>query len=155
MLVKVENNIVIKYPYTDIELMLDNPNVSFPAVITQETREHFGVYIVTSAVPPECNEFTQKIVEVDPVFLNGVWFQTWEIVDLSDEEKAYVKQKKADEYKVKRDQELVKSDFTQIADVLLLNKSEWATYRQQLRDLPQQPNFPENVVWPRVPLYKY
>lgn len=28
---------------------------------------------------------------------------------------------------------------------------EWASYRQALRDIPEQPGFPENVEWPEPP----
>jgi hypothetical protein len=42
-------------------------------------------------------------------------------------------------------------DWTQAADVNLPNKAAWATYRQALRDVPNQPGFPFNVVWPTIP----
>lgn len=29
--------------------------------------------------------------------------------------------------------------------------AEWVSYRQSLRDIPQQPGFPQNVVWPQPP----
>lgn len=48
---------------------------------------------------------------------------------------------------------LVNSDWTQLADVPLSaeKKAEWATYRQALRDLTDQPGFPENINWPVEP----
>jgi hypothetical protein len=48
---------------------------------------------------------------------------------------------------------LVNSDWTQLADVPLSaeKKAEWATYRQALRDLTDQPGFPENINWPVAP----
>jgi hypothetical protein len=49
-----------------------------------------------------------------------------------------------------RDQLLVASDWTQIADAPV-NKTAWAEYRQALRDVPEQEGFPENVVWPTKP----
>lgn len=30
-------------------------------------------------------------------------------------------------------------------------KSEWVIYRQALLDIPQQPGFPESVIWPQTP----
>lgn len=46
---------------------------------------------------------------------------------------------------------LLDSDWTQLSDVPLTNKSEWATYRQSLRDITDQPGFPHNIVWPVSP----
>lgn len=45
------------------------------------------------------------------------------------------------------------SDWTQLPDVPLTEeqKAAWATYRQELRDIPQQPGYPTNVVWPVAP----
>ena len=43
------------------------------------------------------------------------------------------------------------SDWTQFADVSLPNKADWATYRQALRDIPDQQCYPENVIWPIAP----
>lgn len=48
---------------------------------------------------------------------------------------------------------LAESDWTQLADVPLSAemKSQWATYRQQLRDLTDQPGFPDSINWPAKP----
>ena len=46
---------------------------------------------------------------------------------------------------------LVSSDWTQLPDSPLTNKTEWATYRQVLRDLSKQKDFPLNVVFPSEP----
>jgi hypothetical protein len=51
----------------------------------------------------------------------------------------------------KRQRLLIRSDWTQMPDVQLQNKTEWATYRQELRDITDQPGYPFNVVWPTPP----
>lgn len=51
----------------------------------------------------------------------------------------------------RRSAALVSSDWTQIGDVPLNNKEAWATYRQALRDIPEQEGYPFNVVWPTEP----
>lgn len=45
------------------------------------------------------------------------------------------------------------SDWTELADVPLASemKAQWATYRQQLRDLTDQPQFPDAINWPALP----
>lgn len=50
-----------------------------------------------------------------------------------------------------RNRELTDSDWTQLPDVDLANKSDWAVYRQQLRDLPQQGSDPKLWVFPVPP----
>jgi hypothetical protein len=52
--------------------------------------------------------------------------------------------------KAKRNALLVESDWTQLPDVVLNNKEQWATYRQQLRDITTQSD-PFNIVWPSKP----
>jgi hypothetical protein len=50
----------------------------------------------------------------------------------------------------KRDELLQESDWTQLADSVV-NSTLWAIYRQDLRDVPQQSEFPDNVAWPEKP----
>lgn len=52
-----------------------------------------------------------------------------------------------------RDLLLKETDWTQLADAALdqLEKAAWAAYRQALRDVPQQNDFPNNIVWPISP----
>jgi len=54
------------------------------------------------------------------------------------------------EIKIKRNALLAESDWTQLPDVVLSNKEQWATYRQQLRDITTQSD-PFNIVWPSKP----
>ena len=50
-----------------------------------------------------------------------------------------------------RNQLLAESDWTQLPDVPPSVKEAWASYRQALRDITQQPGFPAEVVWPTRP----
>lgn len=54
--------------------------------------------------------------------------------------------------RTQRDRLLATSDFTQLADAPAAKKSDWAAYRAALRDVPQQPGFPDAVVWPATPV---
>ena len=45
---------------------------------------------------------------------------------------------------------LAASDWTQVADAPV-DQAEWATYRQQLRDLPETVTDFANIVWPQQP----
>lgn len=49
-----------------------------------------------------------------------------------------------------RDAELTKSDWTVLPDTKITEKQLeiFKKYRQELRDVPQQPSFPNSIVWP-------
>ena len=49
-----------------------------------------------------------------------------------------------------RDKLLSESDWTQVIDAPV-NQEAWATYRQSLRNVPQQAGFPTTIVWPVKP----
>lgn len=48
---------------------------------------------------------------------------------------------------------LIASDWTQLPNGPLTPEQQqaWAVYRQALRDITQQPGFPEQVIWPSSP----
>jgi len=52
--------------------------------------------------------------------------------------------------KSQRNQLLSASDWTQLPDVPLATKDAWATYRQALRDITNQPD-PFTIQWPAQP----
>lgn len=52
--------------------------------------------------------------------------------------------------RAERDRRLLACDWTQLPDVPLATKEAWATYRQALRDITNQPD-PFNIVWPQPP----
>ena len=54
------------------------------------------------------------------------------------------------EVRTKRDELLKASDWTQMPDVVLNTKTEWANYRQALRDIMSQPDI-TNITWPIAP----
>ena len=57
----------------------------------------------------------------------------------------------AAEARAKRDRLLNQSDWTQMPDYSGANKADWATYRQALRDVPAQSDFPTTINWPVEP----
>jgi hypothetical protein len=60
---------------------------------------------------------------------------------------------KWDAVRAERDRRLAACDWTQLADNALAapDIAAWAAYRQQLRDIPQDYNDPDLVVWPEKP----
>jgi hypothetical protein len=52
--------------------------------------------------------------------------------------------------RTERNAKLAETDWTQLADSSA-DKVAWATYRQALRDIPDQADFPITVTWPDKP----
>lgn len=53
--------------------------------------------------------------------------------------------------RTERDHLLLSSDWTQVPDAPVENKTEWAAYRQELRDVTEQIGFPFSINWPAAP----
>lgn len=56
----------------------------------------------------------------------------------------------ADDVRKQRNDLLAACDWTQVADAPV-DKDAWAKYRQALRDITDQPDFPVSISWPVVP----
>lgn len=58
-----------------------------------------------------------------------------------------------DNARIRRNNELMLSDWTQLPDAPLTpeKKIAWESYRQALRDVPSQSGFPSNIQWPVSP----
>lgn len=55
-----------------------------------------------------------------------------------------------EEIRADRDKLLSASDWTQVAGAPV-DQAAWATYRQALRDIPEQAGFPNTINWPTEP----
>ena len=55
--------------------------------------------------------------------------------------------------RLRRNGKLQKSDWTQLTDTSLTaeQRTAWAIYRQALRDVPAQSEYPRNINWPQQP----
>jgi hypothetical protein len=92
---------------------------------------------------------TQKLVSVDPYEEDGIVY-TVSVVDKTAEEIAADLNSKAAQIRNQRNQLLSASDWTQVLDAPI-DRTAWAAYRQALRDITSQEDFPNNVVWPKNP----
>jgi len=55
------------------------------------------------------------------------------------------------EERQRRNAMLTQSDWTQVPDAPV-DKAAWAAYRQALRDITEQADFPRNIEWPTPPM---
>ena len=87
-----------------------------------------------------------------PLILYGVSYDTdigeWRVFHKGDSEA-----RRIDLIPLRRDRDelLKQTDWTQLADVPAATKARYTTYRQALRDLPQDYPNGKNVVWPTKP----
>jgi hypothetical protein len=68
--------------------------------------------------------------------------------DYNPDERA--REQEASEVRSQRDALLAETDWTQVADAPV-DQQAWSTYRQALRDIPEQGGFPSDVDWPSKP----
>jgi hypothetical protein len=80
------------------------------------------------------DRLTQKLVSCDPVLENG-WVYKVAVADMTAEEIQSAKDSAMAQIRGQRNNLLSACDWTQIADSTA-DKTAWASYRQQLRDLP-------------------
>tara|TARA_B110000483_G_scaffold4363_1_gene5121 strand:- start:215 stop:967 length:753 start_codon:yes stop_codon:yes gene_type:complete len=131
------------------------------AYIIPSMLEGTGYTLYLHTTPPENTNLLKMYIEESPRFdeREGCHVQTFKLVDrvfTSEVEKQSVVDIGfsilKSEIRVKRNNLLKSSDFTQIADVPFY-KSQWCTYRQALRDISSQEGFASGLVtWPEPPL---
>jgi hypothetical protein len=135
---------------THSEIRSAFPSVSFPTAMSEEDIESVGVMPVTATAQPAFDIRTQKVVEVSPIQSSGVWTQQWFVVSLDAEQIAAKDAAQASAVRSERNAKLAASDWTQLADTTA-DKTAWAAYRQDLRDVTAQAGFPWTINWPTQP----
>lgn len=71
--------------YTPTDLRFDNPNVSFPAVISDALLAEFGVWPCVTIDAPIVTD-AQNLDMGPPEYRDGQWHQTWVVTDATPEE---------------------------------------------------------------------
>lgn len=124
------------------------PNTSFPASGPD------AEFLQENSCLPVCvfktyNSLTEKLASVPPYIEDGQVF-TIAVEPLTDSEIEANTESQWAKIRNQRDQLLSSCDWTQLPDVTIPNKTEWASYRQELRDVTKQQD-PYNIVWPIEP----
>lgn len=85
--IKIINNEIIKYPYTQSDFVIEYPNISFNQDWWNSSQtEYYNIYNVVIDVDPSYNSETEKIITNDPLLINNIWTVTKEVVELTLEE---------------------------------------------------------------------
>jgi hypothetical protein len=99
------------------------------------------------------DRLTQKLVYCE-AYDDGAFVSLVQLADLSAEEIQSAKDSAMAQIRGQRNQLLKDCDWTQAVDCSIPKKTEWATYRQALRDLPASVTDPRTFTdWPRNPDY--
>jgi hypothetical protein len=96
------------------------------------------------------NDYTKNITEGTPILTDGVYYQNWIQTNASESEIDYRLENQWFFVRETRNQLLAECDWTQLSDIPQNTKNLWSTYRQQLREITNQPN-PFNIEWPVKP----
>lgn len=85
----ISNDQVVKFPYYFYELQNENPQVSFPAELSEEMLANYGIVVVYENEIPEFDIGMQTVDQTDCEYngLNGRWEVSWQVRDLTIEEK--------------------------------------------------------------------
>ena len=149
------------------QVRLDNKNMSLPKVWTANVCDALGVDPVLEAPAPQPSAAYKSVVRNGVVQnSNGNWVQAWverdmftEYTDDNGDVQTVAAQKTAYDTFVnngvaksarsKRDELLKETDHYGLSDVTMSDAMK--TYRQALRDVPQQTDFPSTISWPTKP----
>ena len=126
-------------------------NTSFPKVIQESAFNDFGYDVVLQGAQAPVSGPYQRSIRDGVEYINGQWFTKYiTYTATAADEIASIDNRAATAVRNDRNARLAKSDWTQISDATV-DKAAWATYRQSLRDVPTQADFPHAVNWPEEP----
>jgi hypothetical protein len=96
---------------------------------------------------PEYNTLTQYIIRITPVPPDQDYVE-YQIKDI-----VYTDEELSEQATGERNLKLLNTDWTQLPDVALSAEQiqAWREYRQLLRDITDQSNYPREINWPIAP----
>jgi hypothetical protein len=149
------------------QIRLDNKNMSLPKVWTESVCDALGVDPVLAAPAPEPSAAYKLVVRNGVVQdADGNWVEAWveremfteytdengDVQTVAAQKTAYDTENTAIRAAAERDVRntlLKETDHYALSDVTMTDAMK--TYRQALRDVPQQTDFPGTISWPEKP----
>ena len=150
---------------TMVQLREENRHMSLPSSWTDNTLRALGVARVQKTSPPTSGDY-EVVVRNGVEQVDGVWQERWttqsmfteytdgegNVVTVDVQKTAYDAQQNenlAAAARATRNKLLQETDFYACSDVTM--PADITTYRQALRDVPQQAGFPNTITWPDKP----
>jgi hypothetical protein len=155
---KIKNDSIVIYPYSFDNLVEENPHTIFsnsplPELYKETDFANDGSFVVEviELQEPIVTDY-RNIAELNslPTFVDNLWCLEWSVRLRTDSELQQITEQEEMKNRLRRDQMLQSTDWTQLADTNELTKQNFASFRQDLRDVPQQEGFPWNIVWPEL-----
>lgn len=123
---------------TESEFRKINSNTSFPPQISVAVLNEFGADPVLNGAQPTPT-FYQVVVQQGVEQINGKWFTKFVCVDMDQDAKDAKDAEHKAINKTQAEKLLTETDWTQMPDVPLLNKQEFASYRAVIRAIALNP----------------
>jgi len=150
---KVDGTTLVEFPYSLNRYKRENPNVSFPEDLSNDFLLSVGIVPVEVIPEPEFDRTTHKLTSRENPILesDGVWRTGFDVIELTDEEKAHHAETVVATTRNIRDNLLRDTDYLALSDNTLTE--EMRVYRQSLRDITTHANFPNLLEsdWPIKP----
>ena len=140
----------------DNEFRAMYPDTSFPPVLTVELLNDFGADPVLNGPYPTA-EWNQVVVYDGVIEVDGQWFTSYSVRDMTPEELAAAEEQRKASNKIQAEQLLIATDWSEVPSVTdtsldphLINGADFIAYRVALRAIAVNP--PVTVdVWPVKP----
>lgn len=149
MLVRVRNTGAVMYQQ---EFLNTFTNTSFPTPITEQVINGLGADVVLNGAQPTPT-FYQVVAQDGVEQVGGQWFTKFICVDMDQDAKDAKDAQCKAANKATAEQKLKDTDWTQVADVPLLNKQEFTDYRTAVRAIALNP--PVVATFPELPVEQW
>ncbi len=134
---------------TDSEFRALHPSTSFPPQLTEEILDSFEADVIFEGPQPTTTRY-QFVARQGVIQIGDKWHTNYVAIDMSPEAQAALDAQQAANVRTERNKRLAESDWTQLPDSPP-DALAWGVYRKALRDLPSQPGFPWDIIWPEAP----
>jgi hypothetical protein len=134
---------------TDSEFRALHPTTSFPPQLTEALLDDFAADPVFEGPQPTTTRY-QFVARQGVIQIGDKWHTNYVAIDMSPEAQAALDAQQAANVRTERNRLLAESDWTQLPDSPP-DALAWGVYRKALRDLPSQPGFPWDIIWPEAP----
>lgn len=126
--------------------------MSLFAQVDSETLAIYYNYYSSAPTPPHVNDHCVDVPiphDVDYTCSKAAKADDGSISIVADPVR--VADKQWAQVRAQRDELLRASDWTQLSDAPVADKTVWVTYRSKLRQVPETQTDPFNIVWPEAP----
>lgn len=127
--------------------------MSLLALVDSETLQVYYYYYTSGGIPNDVNDHCVRLPVpdgVDYLCTKATKSEDGTISLVLDPDLVAAKQ--WIQVRFERNKLLAESDWTQLLDAPVVNKTAWTDYRTELRQLPETQTDPMNIVWPALPI---